>query len=128
MNTPKDLYYSREHEWLKIEGETVIIGITDYAQEELGEVVYVDLPEIEQEFSKDESFGEIESVKAASDIYTPVSIKILEINDELEESPELINESPYEKAWIIKGELKNKDEIKTLMNSEDYEKFIEELE
>lgn len=122
MKTIEGLYYSKDHEWVKVEGDKVYVGITDYAQHELGEVVYVELPEVDDELSAGDVFGVIESVKAASDAYMPVSANILEVNEELEDSPQFINEKPYE-SWIFTGELTNKSELDDLMNSGEYEEF-----
>src|SRR5919205_1588896 len=101
MNTPKELRYSEEHEWVKVEGEKVRVGITDFAQHELGDIVFVELPEVGDEVKADEPFGSVESVKTVSELYAPISGKIVEINEELSDSPEFVNESPYDKAWMV---------------------------
>jgi len=101
MNLPKELKYSEEHEWVKVEGNRVRIGITDFAQSELGDIVFVELPEVGDEVEADEPFGSVESVKTVSELYAPISGKVVEVNDELDDSPEFVNESPYEKAWMI---------------------------
>ena len=116
------LYYSESHEFVKIEGDFGYIGITDYAQHALGNVVYVDMPEADDEFEVEEGFGAVESVKAASDLNSPVSCKILEVNEALEDQPELINQDPYAN-WIIKVELTNKSELDNLMDAKAYEDF-----
>ena len=125
MKVVEGLYYSKDHEWVRVEGDTAVVGITDYAQDSLGEVVYVEFPEIDDEVEAGGVFGVIESVKAAADSYTPVSGRVVEINEELEDSPQLLNETPYE-AWIMKVELKDKGEIEGLMDAKAYTKFCEE--
>lgn len=125
MKVEKDLLYSEDHEWVKVEGDVAYLGISDYAQENLGDIVYVELPEVDDELEKEDSFSAVESVKAASDIYTPVSGKVLEVNEDLEDDPALLNADPYAN-WIVKLELSNKAELDELMSGEDYEKFIEE--
>ena len=120
------LYYSKDHEWVKVDGDIAYIGITDHAQDSLGEIVYVEFPEVEDELKAGDAFGVIESVKAAADSYMPVSAKILEINEEvLEEEPQALNEKPYE-AWILKVKLTDKKELEGLLGAEDYTKFCEE--
>jgi glycine cleavage system H protein len=125
MKVVKGLYYSKDHEWVKVEGEEALIGITDYAQEHLGDIVYVELPEIDDELEKEEAFSAVESVKAAADVFMPVSGKIIEVNEALEDDPALLNTDPYEN-WIAKVQLSNKDELEELMSSEEYEKFLAE--
>jgi len=126
MNAPKELRYSEEHEWVKVEGEKVRIGITDFAQSELGDIVFVELPEVGDEITVDQPFGSVESVKTVSELYAPVSGKVVEINEELNDSPEFVNESPYEKAWMITVELSNNSEVEKLMTAEQYENMIKE--
>lgn len=116
------LYYAESHEYVKVEGDIVYIGITDYAQHALGNVVYVDMPEVDDEFEAEEGFGAVESVKAASDLNAPVSFKVLEVNEALEDQPELINQDPY-KNWILKVELTDKSELDNLMDAKSYEEF-----
>ena len=128
MNIPKDLKYTEEHEWAKQEGDTALIGITDYAQHSLGDVVFVELPEVGTQLKKGEAFGSVESVKAASDIYMPLSGEVVEINNELEDHPELLNESPYEKGWIIRISVSDPEESAGLMNGEQYAEFVEKQE
>lgn len=125
MREVSKLYYSEDHEWLDVVGDEAYIGISDFAQEELGDIVYVDLPEVGDEIEKGEDFGAIESVKAASDVYMPVSGTILEVNTILEDEPNLLNENPNEN-WIIKIKLKDASEINSLLNYEQYTKFCEE--
>ena len=116
------LYYSESHEYVRVEGDFGFVGITDYAQNALGNVVYVDMPEVDDEVEAGEEFGAVESVKAASDLYSPVSGKVVEVNEALEDEPELINQDAYEN-WIIKVELSDKSELDSLMNAADYEAF-----
>lgn len=118
------LYYSESHEFVKIEGEYGYIGITDYAQNALGNVVYVDMPEVDDEIEAGEEFGVVESVKAASDLISPVSGTVVEVNENLDDAPELINKDAYEN-WIIKVELNDKEELNDLMDAEEYQKFCE---
>ncbi len=126
MAVAEGLYYSKDHEWIKVEEDIAYIGITDYAQQSLGEVVYVEFPEEGDEFGTGEAFGVIESVKAAADSYMPVSGKIIGINDELlEDEPQALNEKPYE-AWILKVELTDHSELEGLLSAEDYAKHCEE--
>lgn len=126
MSIPNELRYSKEHEWVKVEGEKVRIGITDFAQSELGDIVFVELPEVGDEISLDQPFGSVESVKTVSELYAPVSGKVVEINEELNDSPEFVNESPYEKAWMITVELTDNSEVENLMTAEQYEAMIKE--
>lgn len=125
MKVEKDLLYSEDHEWVKVEGDFAYLGISDYAQDSLGDIVYVELPDVDDEIEKEDSFSAVESVKAASDIYSPVSGKIVEINEDLEDDPALLNADAYAN-WIVKVELSDKAELDELMSGEDYEKFIEE--
>lgn len=126
MEYPKGLRYSREHEWVMVEeDDTGVIGISDFAQNELGDVVYVEAPELGEKISKDDPFGAVESVKAVSDLYAPVSGTVVEVNDALPETPELINEDPYGEGWIIKVSLSDVDELDDLMNAEEYEEYCE---
>ncbi|MDF2698886.1 MAG: gcvH [Haloplasmataceae bacterium] len=124
MKVVQGLYYSKEHEWVRVEGEYAYIGITDYAQHSLGDIVFVELPEVDDELTVDDSFSVVESVKAASDVYTPVSGVIVEANIILEVEPQLLNQNPYEN-WIVKLELDDLNELDKLMNSEEYQKFCE---
>ncbi|WP_186578174.1 glycine cleavage system protein GcvH [Aquibacillus kalidii] len=128
MSLPKDFRYSEEHEWVKVEGEKVRIGITDHAQSELGDIVFVELPEVGDTLQADEPFGSVESVKTVSELYAPISGTVVEINEELDDSPEFVNESPYEKAWMIVIEPTESSEIEKLMTAEQYEKLINEDE
>ena len=125
---PDDFYYSKDHEWLRIDGNTATVGITDFAQKQLGDVVYVELPQPGAELEFHQSLGVIESVKAVSDVYSPISGKVIEINEKLNDSPELVNEDPHEKGWIIRIEVKDKTELEKLMSASEYEKYLEGLE
>ncbi|WP_130807230.1 glycine cleavage system protein GcvH [Senegalia massiliensis] len=127
MKTVEGLYYSSDHEWVKVEGNEALIGITDHAQHNLGEIVYVELPEVDDELEKEESFGVVESVKTASDTYMPVSGTVIEVNEELEDSPELVNEDAFG-SWFIKVEMSDNTELDDLMDKEAYEKFCAEEE
>lgn len=125
---PDDFYYSKDHEWLRIDGNTATVGITDFAQKQLGDVVYVELPQPGAELEFHQSLGVIESVKAVSDVYSPISGKVVETNEKLNDSPELVNEDPHEKGWIIRIEVKDKTELEKLMSASEYEKYLEGLE
>ncbi len=127
MKTKKDLKYSKTHEWIDIEGNKAKIGITDFAQDSLGDIVYVELPDIGQELQKDADFGVVESVKAVSDLYSPLTGKVTAVNSDLEETPEALNSSPYD-SWIIELEIKEKDELDELMDEKDYISFLEQEE
>lgn len=122
MEIKKGLYYSEDHEWVKVEVGIATIGITDFAQHSMGEIVYVELPMEEDQLEAGDVFGVLESVKAASDSFTPVSGEVVEVNEVLEDEPELINESPYE-AWILKIEMSDESELNNLMSPEEYEEF-----
>ena len=123
---PSELKYSKEHEWVKVEGQTATIGITDFAQSELGDIVFVELPEVEDELTEGETFGSVESVKTVSELYSPVSGKVIEVNEGLEDEPEAVNESPYEKAWMVKVELSDESQLDALLSAADYEQMIGE--
>lgn len=128
MKVDSDLLYSQDHEWVRVEGEEAVLGITDYAQDQLSDVVYVELPEPGDTFERGDIFAVVESVKAASDVYTPLSGEILEINEVLEDSPELVNEDPYGEAWFVRISLNDASELDELMDAEGYRAFIEEQE
>jgi glycine cleavage system H protein len=119
---PKDLRYSKEHEWVKLEGDEAVIGITDYAQEQLGDVVYVELPPVGQEIEQFKTFGVVESVKAASDLYAPVSGEVLEANPELAKAPEKVNEDPYGSGWMLRVRVKDRGQLESLLDASGYEK------
>src|SRR5699024_2967205 len=124
MNLPTDLLYTEEHEWIKKEDGSVRIGITDFAQDELGDIVFVELPEVGDDIEADEPFGSVESVKTVSELYAPISGKVVEINEELEDSPEFVNESPYDKAWMVVVEPENISDVDQLLSAEQYEEAI----
>lgn len=126
MEFPDGLKYSKEHEWVLVEDKIAIIGITEFAQHELGDVVYVELPEVGEKVVKDDPFGAVESVKAVSDVFAPVSGAVVEINDTLPENPETINDDPYGDGWMIKVEMTDMDDLKDLMNAEEYAEYIEQ--
>ncbi|MDS9472748.1 glycine cleavage system protein GcvH [Sporosarcina pasteurii] len=123
MNTPKELKYSEEHEWVKDEDGKYRIGITHFAQSELGDIVFVELPEVGDDITANEPFGSVESVKTVSELYAPISGKVVEVNEELEDSPEFVNESPYEQAWMIVVEPSDVSELDSLMSAEEYDKM-----
>jgi glycine cleavage system H protein len=120
--------YSEDHEWVRVEGDEGVIGITDYAQEELSDVVYVELPEVGDAFDKDEVFATVESVKAASDVFTPIGGEILAINDALEDSPELVNQDPFGEAWFVRVAIADPSELDSLLDADAYKEFVENLE
>ena len=124
MNVPDDLLYTDEHEWVKIDEATATIGVTDYAQGELGDIVFIEFPDLNLNFTKGESIGSIEAVKTVSDIYMPLSGKVLGLNDQLNDNPEIVNDNPFDNGWIIKLQITNIDEISKLMSSEEYKVFI----
>lgn len=126
MNIPDNLKYTKEHEWVKIEGKTATIGVTGYAAEQLGDIVYTELPGEGEEVTKDDTFGVLESVKAVSDCYAPLSGKVLEINDTLAENPETVNEDPYGEGWMIKIEMSDPAQAKELMDHKAYQAFLTE--
>jgi glycine cleavage system H protein len=126
MSSPKELRYSEEHEWVKVEGDKVRIGITDFAQSELGDIVFVELPEVGTEIKADEPFGSVESVKTVSELYAPISGKIVEVNEVLNDNPEYVNESPYEKAWMIVVEPSDISQVDQLLTAEQYDEMTSE--
>ena len=126
MEFPEDLKYSKEHEWVLVEANIATVGITDYAQDQLGDIVFVELPAVGDKVSKEDAFGVVESVKAVSDIYAPVSGKVLEVNDDLPENPEMLNEDPYGDGWIIKIEMNDPEELQDLMTAAEYEEYVAE--
>lgn len=124
MEYPEDLKYSKEHEWVLVEGNVATIGITDFAQDQLGDIVFVEMPAIGDKVSKEDAFGVVESVKAVSDVYAPVSGAVLEVNDDLPDNPEMLNEDPYGDGWMIKIEMNDPDELKDLMSAAEYEEYV----
>jgi glycine cleavage system H protein len=125
---PKDLRYTKEHEWVRLEGDIAVVGITAYAQEQLGDVVYVDLPEVGASLKQMESFGAVDSVKTASDLYAPLSGQVLEVNDALKAAPELVNNEPYEGGWMLKVKAANRAEVEKLLDAAGYEQFLSTLD
>jgi glycine cleavage system H protein len=125
MNFPSDLKYTKDHEWLKmVDDKTAIIGITDFAQHELGDIVFVDINTIGKTLNAEEIFGTVEAVKTVSDLFLPVDAKILEVNSDLSNNPELVNEDPYEKGWMVKIEVNNVADINNLLSAEAYEQMV----
>ncbi len=124
LNLPGDVRYSKDHEWAKIEGEMVVVGISDYAQDQLGDIVYVELPEVGDTFESGDEFGTLESVKAVSELYLPVGGEIVAINEAFEDEPELINQDPYG-SWIVKVKAEDSEELETLLSSEEYKLMLE---
>ena len=126
MEFPEDYKYSKEHEWVLVEGNVATVGITDFAQDQLGDIVFVELPAVGDKVSKEDAFGVVESVKAVSDIYAPVSGKVLEVNDDLPENPEMLNEDAYGDGWIIKIEMSDPEELNDLLSAAEYEEYVAE--
>lgn len=126
MNFPEDLKYSKEHEWVRVSGNVATIGISDYAQDQLGEIVFVELPDEGEEFEKDDAFGVVESVKSVNDIFAPITGKIIEVNDPVVDSPEIVNEDPYAEGWLVKIEIADPKELGELMSAKDYAAYIKE--
>lgn len=124
MNIPADLKYTKDHEWVLIEGDVATVGITDYAQGELGDIVYIDVETLDEEVAKDEVFGTVEAVKTVSDLFMPLSGEVIELNEELEDEPEVVNTDAYGKGWIIKIKLSDISEVDTLLSAEDYKKSL----
>ena len=124
MEIKENLSYTNDHEWIKIAGNTALVGITDFAQSELGDIVFIEVETIGEDLNKNEVFGTVEAVKTVSDLFIPVSGKVLEFNSALEDNPELVNESPYEEGWIVKMEISNLDEISDLLDSKAYKSLI----
>ncbi|ECB9582278.1 glycine cleavage system protein GcvH [Listeria monocytogenes] len=125
MSLPKDLLYTEEHEWVKADDGSYVIGITDFAQDQLGDIVFVELPEVGDTVTKGDSIGSIESVKTVSDFYAPVTGKVVAVNETLEDEPELINSNPYDTGWILKLEEVEEADVKVLLSSDDYEKVLD---
>ena len=123
MSFPKDIKFTDDHEWIKIDDNIVTIGITDFAQSELGDIIYVEFPDVGTKFANKDTIGTLEAVKTVADIFAPLSGFITEINEALEDNPELINESPYENGWIIKMKIDDKEDYDKLLNPEEYEKL-----
>ncbi len=124
MNIPAELKYTKDHEWIKIDGDTAIVGITDFAQGELGDIVYVDVDTLDEEVDKDEVFGTVEAVKTVSDLFMPLTGEVLELNEKLEDDPELVNTDPYGDGWMIKISIKDSSEIDGLLDHEGYKEVV----
>lgn len=124
MNVPADLKYTKDHEWARVEDDIVTVGITDYAQGELGDIVYIDLPEVGMQVDAEAAFGTIEAVKAVSDLFAPISGEVVEVNSNLEDKPELVNDDPYGEGWMIKIKISNMEEIDNLLNEARYKELI----
>ncbi len=122
-NVPEDLHYSKDHEWVRVEGDVAVVGITDYAQNSLGDVVYVELPKVGEEFAANESFGSVESVKAVSEVFSPVSGTVAEVNEALNDEPEKVNGDPYGEGWMIKVRMSNPGKVDSLLTAAEYEDF-----
>jgi glycine cleavage system H protein len=122
---PDNLHYTKDHEWILVQGETGTVGITDFAQEQLGDVVHVQLPRVGEKFSAHDTFGEVESVKTFSELFIPVSGEVVEVNEALVDSPELVNSSPYGDGWMIKVKLSATGEVDSLLSASEYEDFVE---
>ena len=124
MNLPEDIKYTEDHEWGKLENDILTIGITDFAQSELGDIIFVEFPDLNTKVSAKDSIGTLEAVKTVADIYSPISGEIIELNDQLEDVPELINEDPYNKGWILKIKINDKNDYDSLLTSDDYKNII----
>ena len=124
MNIPSNLKYTKDHEWVSIDGEIATVGITDFAQKELGDIVYVEVETLDQPLSKDEVFGTVEAVKTVSDLFLPLSGEIIEFNDDLESNPDTVNGDPYGKGWMVKVKISNASQIEELLSSEEYKSLI----
>lgn len=124
MNVPGNLFYTKDHEWISIDGDTAVVGVTDFAQGELGDIVFIEIETVGETLDKEEVFGTIEAVKTVSDMFMPVSGKILEANTELEESPDIVNKDPYGKGWMVKIKLANPGEVDDLLSAEDYKTLL----
>jgi len=127
MDFPDEVRYTKEHEWIRAEDGFAVLGITDYAQEELGDIVFLELPKVGEEIIKDEAFGTVESVKTTTDLFAPASGKVVEVNDPLFDTPEMINEDPYGDGWLIKIEMSDPDELGDLMTAGEYKEYVEEI-
>ncbi|THD69571.1 glycine cleavage system protein GcvH [Robertkochia marina] len=124
MNIPSELKYTKDHEWVKIEGDIATVGITDFAQGELGDIVYVEVETVDEELEREEVFGTVEAVKTVSDLFLPVSGEIIEFNEALEEEPEMVNSDPYGEGWMIKIKMTDTSEVEDLMSSDDYKQLV----
>tara|TARA_B110000438_G_C15581998_1_gene550035 strand:- start:27 stop:404 length:378 start_codon:yes stop_codon:yes gene_type:complete len=124
MNIPEKLKYTKDHEWIKVDSSFAYVGITDFAQSELGDVVFIEMPNVGDTFEKNDVFGTIEAVKTLADLFLPVSGKIVEVNEKLDSQPELVNSDPYADGWIVKLEISNTSDLETLLNNNDYKELI----
>lgn len=124
MNFPEELKYTKDHEWVKVEGDTIVIGITDFAQSELGDIVYVDVDTVDETVATNEVFGSVEAVKTVSDLFMPITGEVLELNEALEDEPELVNTDPYGKGWMIKVKIENSSDIDNLLDAAAYKELI----
>lgn len=124
---PEENLYTKDHEWVNVQGDVATVGITEYAQRELGDVVYVDLPEVGDTFEASEPFGSVESVKAVSEVFCPLAGEVIEVNGKLEQTPELVNQSPHQNAWMIRLRVGKPDELDELLSAEEYEEYLQEL-
>ncbi len=124
MNIPADLLYTKDHEWIRIDGDTGFVGVTDFAQGELGDIVFIEIETVGETLKKEEVFGTIEAVKTVSDLFMPLSGEVLEVNPELENSPDLVNKDPYGKGWLIKVKISNKEETSALLSSDKYKELL----
>lgn len=122
-NVPEDLHYSKDHEWVRVDGDQAIIGVTDYAQDSLGDVVYVELPKVGDKFAANESFGSVESVKAVSEVFTPVTGEVVQINESLADEPEKVNSDPYGNGWMIRVRMSSSGDVDSLLSAAEYEDF-----
>jgi glycine cleavage system H protein len=125
MNIPESLVYTKDHEWLKCEGNEALIGITDYAQSELGDIIFAEMPSVGDIFEKDAAFGTVEAVKAVSEVFIPVSGEVIDVNADLSDKPEMINEDPYGAGWMVRIRMSNPAEVEGLMNADAYSQFIQ---
>ena len=125
MNIPENLKYTKDHEWIKVEGDTATVGITDYAQNELGDIVFLEIETEGEDLEKEEVFGTVEAVKTVSDIFMPISGEVVEVNPKLEDSPEIVNKDPYGEGWLIKVKLSDKSEVDDLLDASKYKEIIE---
>src|SRR6185295_3702303 len=125
MSYPTDYLYSKDHEWVRVEGDLCVLGITEFAQKELGEVVFVEMPEVGEVFNSHDELGTIESVKAVAEVYSPVAGEVIEVNDTVVDDPELLNDDPHGEGWLIKLRFSSADDLKSLMNAEKYEEYVQ---
>lgn len=124
MNIPADLKYTKDHEWVRLEGDIAVIGITDYAQGELGDIVFVDVDTLDEDLDKEETFGSIEAVKTVSDLFMPVAGEVIEFNESIEDASELVNSDPYGDGWIVKVKMRNADDFASLLSADEYQALV----